>query len=85
MDRRDAYRKKLEAEIAKLRSLAEERLADARAEHPEQMKQLEARIEVAKAKLAELADAGGGRWDEIKRRLDAARTRLDEKRRTGGS
>jgi hypothetical protein len=84
MDRREAYRRRLEAEIARLKAVAEDRLTSTRAEHPREMEQVEARIAAAKAKLAELADAGGGRWEELKGRLEAARKAVEKKRREAG-
>jgi predicted nucleic acid-binding Zn-ribbon protein len=79
MSDRDAYRKKMEAELeamgarlAELRAKAKGRLADARIEYDKQIEQLGQRFDAVKSRLSELASSSDDAWESVKESAESA-------------
>jgi DNA-binding transcriptional regulator GbsR (MarR family) len=79
MSEKDLYQQKMKAQldewkadVDKLRAKASGASADAKLKLDQQVKDLEARIEEGKAKLAELADASEEAWDSVKEGIESA-------------
>ena len=79
MDNKDAYEKKLEAqldewsaEIDKLKARADKAEADARLDYYEQIEELRAMQDDAKKRLVELQQASDSAWQDLKAGLDSA-------------
>jgi hypothetical protein len=73
MTMRETYEKKLQAqldewtqEIKKLKAKADKAGAEAKLEYHKQIKELHALQEKAKAKYAELKEAGDDAWEDLK-------------------
>jgi len=92
MSRKEAYEQKLQAqldqwsaEIDKLKAKAESKGADAQLEYHRQIKELRARQEIAKNKLAELRASSGDAWEDIKAGADSAWDSLNEALKSAAS
>lgn len=77
MDRKDAYRKKLEAQIdewsatlQELRAKAKGVEADAKIELDQRFGELSTRLEGLKGTLRELERAGASAWDSLKQQVE---------------
>jgi predicted nucleic acid-binding Zn-ribbon protein len=75
----DAYKQKLEAELevaqaklVQLKADAKNATADAQIKLSEEADTLEQGVDAAKAKLAELADAGEDTWEQLKEGAESA-------------
>jgi len=73
MSRKDDYKKKIEAELEKVQAKlaewkagAKSSAADARVKYAKQVDELEQKLEVTKAKLKELGEAGEDAWEQFK-------------------
>ena len=84
MNDKDAYEKKLEAqldeakaEIAKLTAKAREVGADAQMEYNKQIEELEAASTEAQSKLKAIRESGGEAWEDIKQGASDAWERLN--------
>ena len=73
MSRKDDYKKKIEAELemvqaklAEWKAGAKNSAADARVKYAKQVDELEQKLEVTKAKLKELGEAGEDAWEQFK-------------------
>lgn len=84
MSMKDAYEKKLEAqlhewsaEIAKLKAQAEDAEGDVQLEYYKQVEELRSMQEGATEKLTELKDAGDNAWEDLKAGVENARNSLD--------
>jgi uncharacterized coiled-coil DUF342 family protein len=76
-ENRDAYVQKLkakldewDAEIDKLSAKIDQADAQAKIEHEKRLEEFRARREEVKNKLAELQQAGGGAWEDLKQGLE---------------
>jgi len=85
MSEKEAYQQKIEARIAewnaemdKLRAQAKGLAAEGRIEAESRLQDLTIKKEAAEAKLAELRNAGGDAWQELKSGIDRAVRELDE-------
>jgi hypothetical protein len=85
MNEKEAYQQKIEARIAewnaemdKLRAQAKKLAAEGRIEAESRLQDLTIKKEAAEAKLAELRNAGGDAWQELKSGIDRAVRELDE-------
>lgn len=79
MDDKALYQKKQQAqldeykaEIEKLKAKASKASADVQLEVNKQIRALEAKLDEGRGKLAELAEATGEAWDELKSGVDSA-------------
>ena len=79
MNEKELYQQKKQAqldewkaEVDKLKAKASGASADAQLELHKQIESLEGKIEMAKAKLAEIAEAGEDAWDSIKDGVESA-------------
>ncbi|MCL4795109.1 MAG: hypothetical protein KJZ84_21705 [Bryobacteraceae bacterium] len=85
MTNREAYKQKLEAElevveakIAQLRATAKSKSADAQVEYNRRVEQLEEKLDAAKARLGEIADATEETWESMKAGVESAWTSITE-------
>jgi len=85
MNEKEAYQQKIEARIAewnaemdKLRAQAKRLEAEGRIEAESRLQDLTIKKEAAEVKLAELRNAGGDAWQELKSGIDRAVRELDE-------
>lgn len=79
MSERDAYRRKVEAQVeeyaAKLQALkakAKHALAEGRIAAHKELDEVEGRLEAARAKLRELGEAGDEAWEKVKSGFESA-------------
>ncbi|MDK2849329.1 MAG: hypothetical protein PWP34_2682 [Desulfuromonadales bacterium] len=79
MESKEAYEKKLQAqldewnaEIAKLKAKADKAEAEARIEYHQRIEELRAMQETARSKLDKLKAAGDNAWQDLKEGLDQA-------------
>ncbi|HEY1076523.1 MAG TPA: hypothetical protein VGE51_07525 [Fontimonas sp.] len=79
MDDKALYQKKQQAqldeykaEIDKLKAKASKASADVQLEVNKQIRALETKLDEGRSKLAELAEATGEAWDELKSGVDSA-------------
>ena len=79
MSRKEAYEKKLQAqldewntEINKLKAKADKAEADAQLEYYEQIEKLQSMKKEANSKLAELKEASDDAWEDLKTGMDSA-------------
>ncbi len=85
MDTKQAYEKKLQAqldewnaEIEKLKARATKSEANAQLENDKQFSELRAKQEMAKEKLAELKQSGSEAWEDLKPGLQSAWNSLSD-------
>ena len=85
MSRKDAYEKKLEAQlkewktdIDKMKAKADKADAEAKLEYYKQIEDLRTQQEAAQKKLTELKAAGESAWEDLKSGIDLAWTSLGE-------
>ncbi|MCB2184195.1 MAG: coiled coil domain-containing protein [Desulfobulbaceae bacterium] len=83
MSKKEAYEKKLqaqldewEAEIDKLKAKADKAQADAQIDYNEEIEELRAMHAEAKGKLAELRKAGDDAWKDLKMGIESAKDSL---------
>lgn len=79
MSDKELYKKKMQsqldewkAEIDKLRARASGSSADAQLALNKRIKDLDAKVDTAEAKLAELGEAGEAAWESVKERVESA-------------
>lgn len=79
MDQKDAYEKKMKAqleewsaEIDRLAARAEKADADARIELNKEIDSAKSKMDAANEKLSELSDAGDEAWEDLKNGIDGA-------------
>ena len=92
MNRREAYQKKMEAQllewkadIDKLKARAEGQGIDMQREFQEQIRELRTMQEAATTKLNKLKDTGDDAWEDLKEGIDTAWQSIGLKLRTAGS
>ena len=85
MSRKDAYEKKLEAQlkewktdIDKMKAKADKADAEAKLEYYKQIEDLRTKQEAAQKKLTELKAAGESAWEDLKAGIDLAWKSLGE-------
>ena len=85
MSKKEAYEKKLEAQlkewktdIDKMKAKAEKADAEARLEYYKQIEDLRSKQEAVQKKLTELKAAGESAWEDLKSGIDLAWTSLAE-------
>lgn len=83
MEQKEAYQKKLDAqlnewraEIDKLKAKAEKASAERQIEYNRQVDELEAKQKAARMKLEEIQKSGGQAWEDLKSSLDSAMDEL---------
>jgi hypothetical protein len=79
MSTREAYKQKIEAEVAlvqaqlvELKAQANNSAADARVAYADQVSKLEDGVTATKAKLKELGEASDDAWEHMKDSMDSA-------------
>jgi predicted nucleic acid-binding Zn-ribbon protein len=79
METKDAYVKKLKAqidewstELDKLEAKAKKTSADAKLEYESQIKALRQRYDSAKARITEIQQASEGSWEDLKQGVESA-------------
>tara|TARA_R110001583_G_scaffold130834_1_gene282544 strand:+ start:41637 stop:41918 length:282 start_codon:yes stop_codon:yes gene_type:complete len=77
MSKKDAYIEKAQATIeeqsaklAELKAQAKGKVADQKIEANEKIEKLESKLNVAKSRLAEIADSAEGAWEDLTDRFD---------------
>jgi hypothetical protein len=85
MSKKEAYEKKLEAQlqewktdIDKMKAKADKADAEAKLEYYKQIEELRTKQEAAQKKLTELKAAGESAWEDLKAGIDLAWTSLGE-------
>jgi chromosome segregation ATPase len=85
MSKKEAYEKKLEAQlqewktdIDKMKAKADKADAEAKLEYYKQIEDLRTKQEAAQKKLTELKAAGESAWEDLKSGIDLAWTSLGE-------
>ena len=85
MSTKEAYEKKLEAQlrewkndIDKMKAKADKADAEAKLEYYKQIEELRTKQEAAQKKLTELKSAGGDAWEDLKTGIDLAWKSLGE-------
>ena len=79
MSKKDDYKKKIETEVdlvqaklAEWKAGAKSSAADVRIKYAKQVDELEQKLEVTKAKLKELGEAGEDAWERLKDGVESA-------------
>ncbi|MCA1784543.1 MAG: coiled coil domain-containing protein [Desulfotignum sp.] len=85
MSKKEAYEKKLEAQlqewktdIDKMKAKADKADAEAKLEYYKQIEDLRTKQEAAQKKLTELKASGGDAWEDLKSGIELAWTSLGE-------